>query len=778
MSTIADAALALVHAYHWEIFPLRPGSRASFTSKEDNGRRWGASRDPGVIRDYWERWSNANIGLPTGSANDLLVLDIDTPEGHDKDGFASLKDLEERHEPLPRTLQATTPNGGLHYYFGKPPHIPIRSTASELAPGIDIRCNGGMVVCPPSTRKGKAYAWVDPTVPIAPAPAWLIEAVRDPTPTRPEPPKHDWPLPEQAEIAAAVEAISNDDATDWEHWNKIGLAIYAVTSGSDFGFDLFVGWSAKNARKFDSEKTTKKWAAFGRSPPDRITVGSLFWHADLGDPDWRHLYQARKALAGLRGSSEPPPPQNKPPGPPEPPEATGFGHVEIGDFWAALEDHRYLYAPTSALWPSRSVDSLFGKLPALDAQGKPRLNKDGDKILLAASVWLDRHRPIHQVFWAPSQGHIVRDLHLVEGGWVAKPGVRCFNLYRPPSPPAPGPRANSPEPWLAHLRTLYPADWPHLLAWFAHHVQHPGVKVNHSVVLLGQPGTGKDMLLQPLVQAVGPWNWRDVSPQDVLSSYNGYTQAVILRINEARDLGDTTTRYQFYERTKTLMASPPDAIMVNEKYIKHRTVLNCCGVIVTTNNIDSLYLPEGDRRHYVANSTVQRADYPDGYFNDLQDYYDQGGYAAVRGFLMSYDLSAFNAKAAPPETQAFWEIVENSKPAEIEEVQAALMILGHPPALTVKQLVDVCGDKPSLVSFADWLSDRKNNRRISSVLDGVGYLRVRNPAVADGRWPLASGKALIYGRKDLPDKEREQAARDLAGDNVVLAFRRPAPAGR
>jgi hypothetical protein len=63
------------------------------------------------------------------------------------------------------------------------------------------------------------------------------------------------------------------------------------------------------------------------------------------------------------------------------------------------------------------------------------------------------------------------------------------------------------ERWLAHIRKIYPDDADHIIAWLAHRVQRPGEKINHALVLGGEPGIGKDSMLEPVKYAVGPWNF-------------------------------------------------------------------------------------------------------------------------------------------------------------------------------------------------------------------------------------------------------------------------------
>src|SRR5207249_1220410 len=42
-----------------------------------------ATRDPEVIRDWGRRWPDLNVGIPTGAASNLVVLDIDPRKGGD-----------------------------------------------------------------------------------------------------------------------------------------------------------------------------------------------------------------------------------------------------------------------------------------------------------------------------------------------------------------------------------------------------------------------------------------------------------------------------------------------------------------------------------------------------------------------------------------------------------------------------------------------------------------------------------------------------------------------
>jgi Virulence-associated protein E/Bifunctional DNA primase/polymerase, N-terminal len=109
----------------------------------------------------------------------IFALDIDTPDGHGRDGFASLAALVAKHGPLPETAQTESPSGSVHYLF-RHPGFHVKNSESKIGPGIDVRGDGGMVVAPPSVKPGKgAYKWRRP-VAVVDAPAWLLDLVKAP----------------------------------------------------------------------------------------------------------------------------------------------------------------------------------------------------------------------------------------------------------------------------------------------------------------------------------------------------------------------------------------------------------------------------------------------------------------------------------------------------------------------------------------------------------------------------------------------------------------------
>lgn len=134
-----------------------------------------ATKDKAQIAKWWKVNPQANVGIATGAANGLVVIDIDPKHG----GSESLLSLEEKYGLPPETVEVETGGGGLHLYFRYPPGADITSKNGWM-PGIDIKANGGYVIGVGSLhRSGKRYQFAEGRSPaeieIAELPAWLLE---------------------------------------------------------------------------------------------------------------------------------------------------------------------------------------------------------------------------------------------------------------------------------------------------------------------------------------------------------------------------------------------------------------------------------------------------------------------------------------------------------------------------------------------------------------------------------------------------------------------------
>ena len=269
-----------------------------------------ATTDEAQIRKWWSKWPAANIGIATGQASRLCVVDIDGQAG-----FELLARITAEHggaEGLPATLTARSGRAGVgaHLYF-----LCEGPSPSNSGGGLDIRGDGGNLVAPPSMHiSGQPYAWVN-DLPAAPMPQWLLHwfqnrdrEARAPAPAARE--VHGLPehlkgrsgaglsrrsepleLTPIADIESALETIPNQDLS-WDEWNRVGMAVWRATGGSEEGLDAFDYWSQKS-RKYDPEAPEERWRAYSGSPPDSIGYGSLWYEAKQADPAWSPPSQTR-----------------------------------------------------------------------------------------------------------------------------------------------------------------------------------------------------------------------------------------------------------------------------------------------------------------------------------------------------------------------------------------------------------------------------------------------------------------------------------------------------
>jgi hypothetical protein len=133
-----------------------------------------ATTDPQRITEWWTKWPDANIGIPTGTASGLLAIDIDPRNGGDESWEALILE----HGLPPDTAEQLSGGGGRHIVF-RDPGVPV---PKELAP---VKSTGGYIIAAPSVHpSGRQYAWdglagKEALLSVVPAPTCFNSASRD-----------------------------------------------------------------------------------------------------------------------------------------------------------------------------------------------------------------------------------------------------------------------------------------------------------------------------------------------------------------------------------------------------------------------------------------------------------------------------------------------------------------------------------------------------------------------------------------------------------------------
>lgn len=137
-----DAALTFARA-GTPIFPCAVGGKRPLTRAGFHD----ASCDLDLVRAWWLRWPNANIGMPTGSTSGIDVVDVDV--AGEASGFITFELAVTAGYVEGELAKVRTPSGGLHVYFPAVPSRPQRCWQAAAA-HIDFRGAGGYVLVPPS----------------------------------------------------------------------------------------------------------------------------------------------------------------------------------------------------------------------------------------------------------------------------------------------------------------------------------------------------------------------------------------------------------------------------------------------------------------------------------------------------------------------------------------------------------------------------------------------------------------------------------------------------
>jgi hypothetical protein len=130
-----------------------------------------------TIRTWWTNHPKANIGIATGAASGIVVLDVDPRHG----GTDSMRDLKNQFGKLPVGPRVRTGGGGVHLYFAYP-GTSLKNKVGLFA-GVDVRADGGYVLAPGSNHKsGEIYSWKQDHEPsdvaIPDLPDFLLEKMR------------------------------------------------------------------------------------------------------------------------------------------------------------------------------------------------------------------------------------------------------------------------------------------------------------------------------------------------------------------------------------------------------------------------------------------------------------------------------------------------------------------------------------------------------------------------------------------------------------------------
>jgi Bifunctional DNA primase/polymerase, N-terminal len=147
-----------------------------------------ASAGEELIRDWWSRWPDALIGVPTGAR--FVVVDVDLQHPQATWWYS--------RAALPPTRTHTTWSGGRHLFFK--PHDEIKCSTGKIWKHVDTRGSGGYVIWWPAN----GFDVIHPNT-IADVPEWILTALRRHTePTKDQQIAHGCAIPKSVKAPSDI----------------------------------------------------------------------------------------------------------------------------------------------------------------------------------------------------------------------------------------------------------------------------------------------------------------------------------------------------------------------------------------------------------------------------------------------------------------------------------------------------------------------------------------------------------------------------------------------
>lgn len=142
---LPEAAVSLAAA-GVPVFPCAPRGKRPLIFQ--GGGYLDATTNLRQVEAWWRSAPAANIGIPTGAASGVVVVDVDV---HGTNGYEAFNRADREGLVDGWEFLVQTPTGGLHLYYPANPGREQRSWQAGDA-GIDFRGDGGYIIAPPSLR--------------------------------------------------------------------------------------------------------------------------------------------------------------------------------------------------------------------------------------------------------------------------------------------------------------------------------------------------------------------------------------------------------------------------------------------------------------------------------------------------------------------------------------------------------------------------------------------------------------------------------------------------
>lgn len=191
-----------------------------------------------------------------------------------------------------------------------------------------------------------------------------------------------------------------------------------------------------------------------------------------------------------------------------------------------------------------------------------------------------------------------------------------------------------------------------VLCWLAYPIQHPGAKMQTTLVVHGPQGTGKNLLFETIMWMYGPYG-RVIDQGAIEDKFNDWASRRLFLL--ADEVVARSDLYHIKNKLKSIITG--EWIRINPKNMAAYDERNHVNMVFLSNEAMPTIVEQDDRRHAVIWTPDKlSADF----YTALKAEIDAGGGAALLHHLLHLDLGDFNPASKPPMTDAKRTLIDQS----------------------------------------------------------------------------------------------------------------------
>ena len=603
--------------------------------------------------------------------------------------------------------------------------------------GLELRCATGtgssvQDVLPPTVHPDtkKPYQWSfgllgdwrsPPTIPTNLLSVWrdLAEPIDA---TAAEPVLKTKLVVDLAKLRKA--AFTHSPDCEYDEWLKVGMQLHQGTRGAQQGLDIWCDWSRGIKRKpYPGDALLKThYVSFGDAPGKRVATGdALLAELPAEAEDFEVLptevtdapAPAAEGIAAERAAAL---------------------EKLIKRFVFVVWEQEYFDADRNALIGDKAIRHLL--TPYMPRKGGREVD------------------PVEKLMRSRAKTSVeALAFHPGEASIFTYNKKRYANTFvdRSPTPIEPMKDELEKIEWLfGRIDDVPYREW--LLQFYAHVVQHPGIKIRTAPLIWSKvEGNGKSTIVGTIPQLlVGSDYYTEVTQGELNSDHNDFLIGKWLVTLAEFRAGTRGEREAISKKVENWVAD--DILAVHPKGTKGYSIPNHLVITASTNKDDAALIDANNRKWAVHHLTRDGVEVPE--MTEAEKAWLFEGFlrterapAVLRHYFLHYPITTFNPHASAPKTASRQAMIDSSVPADLELLITAFEQKSEPLSREVVITADVadyvrkhCSMKPSNDRIGRLLSGPPFNGVAVKFRAGGGVYRAM---AFKPKWVRAYGKEIM-----------------------------------